>query len=68
MELNMQATDGGANPNYKPLNAPKLTPADIEAVIVNERYFTAAEGLANRVKSDTALLGGIIASQNIKVE
>jgi tripartite-type tricarboxylate transporter receptor subunit TctC len=29
---------------------------------------TAAEGLANRVKSDTALLGGIIASQNIKVE
>lgn len=48
MELNMQATDGGANPNYKPLNAPKLTPADIEAVIVNERYFTAAEGLAGR--------------------
>jgi tripartite-type tricarboxylate transporter receptor subunit TctC len=29
---------------------------------------TAAEGLANRVKSDTALLGGIIASQGIKVE
>jgi tripartite-type tricarboxylate transporter receptor subunit TctC len=29
---------------------------------------TAAEGLANRVKSDTALLGGIIATQNIKVE
>jgi tripartite-type tricarboxylate transporter receptor subunit TctC len=29
---------------------------------------TAAEGLANRVKSDTALLGSIIASQNIKVE
>ena len=29
---------------------------------------TTAEGLANRVKSDTALLGGIIASQGIKVE
>ncbi len=29
---------------------------------------TSAEGLANRVKSDTALLGGIIASQGIKVE
>jgi tripartite-type tricarboxylate transporter receptor subunit TctC len=29
---------------------------------------TTAEGLANRVKSDTAVLGGIIASQNIKVE
>ena len=29
---------------------------------------TAAEGLANRVKADTALLGGIISSQGIKVE
>ena len=29
---------------------------------------TAAEGLANRVKADTALLGGIIVSQGIKVE
>jgi len=29
---------------------------------------TTAEGLANRVKSDTALLGGIISSQGIKVE
>jgi tripartite-type tricarboxylate transporter receptor subunit TctC len=29
---------------------------------------TSAEGLANRVKSDTALLGAIIASQGIKVE
>jgi tripartite-type tricarboxylate transporter receptor subunit TctC len=29
---------------------------------------TSAEGLANRVKSDTALLGGIIANQKITVE
>jgi tripartite-type tricarboxylate transporter receptor subunit TctC len=29
---------------------------------------TSAEGLANRVKSDTALLGGIIASQKITLE
>lgn len=29
---------------------------------------TSAEGLANRVKADTALLSGIIASQGIKVE
>ena len=29
---------------------------------------TSAEGLANRVKADTALLGGIIAQQNIKTD
>ena len=29
---------------------------------------TSAEGLANRVKSDTALLGGVIQMRNIKVE
>jgi tripartite-type tricarboxylate transporter receptor subunit TctC len=29
---------------------------------------TSAEGLANRVKADTALLGGVIAMRNIKVE
>jgi hypothetical protein len=29
---------------------------------------SSSEGLANRVKSDTALLGGIIASQKIKLE
>jgi tripartite-type tricarboxylate transporter receptor subunit TctC len=29
---------------------------------------TSAEGLANRVKSDTALLGAIIANQNIKID
>jgi tripartite-type tricarboxylate transporter receptor subunit TctC len=29
---------------------------------------TSAEGLANRIKSDTALLGGIIQMRNIKVE
>lgn len=29
---------------------------------------TSAEGLANRVKADTALLGGVIASRGIKVE
>jgi tripartite-type tricarboxylate transporter receptor subunit TctC len=29
---------------------------------------TSAEGLANRIKSDTALLGGIIRMRNIKVE
>ncbi len=29
---------------------------------------TTAEGLANRIKSDTTMLGGIIASQGIKVE
>lgn len=29
---------------------------------------TSAEGLANRIKADTALLGGIIAQQNIKID
>jgi hypothetical protein len=29
---------------------------------------SSAEGLANRVKADTTLLGGIIASQGIKLE
>jgi len=29
---------------------------------------TSAEGLANRVKADTAVLGGIIASQGIKID
>ncbi|MRD48368.1 tripartite tricarboxylate transporter substrate binding protein [Caenimonas koreensis DSM 17982] len=29
---------------------------------------TSAEGLANRIKADTALLGGVIAQRNIKVE
>ena len=29
---------------------------------------TSAEGLANRIKSDTALLGGVIAMRNIKAE
>ena len=29
---------------------------------------TAAEGLANRVKADTAVLGGIIAQQHIKAD
>jgi hypothetical protein len=29
---------------------------------------TSAEGLANRVKADTAMLGGIIATQAIKID
>jgi tripartite-type tricarboxylate transporter receptor subunit TctC len=29
---------------------------------------TSSEGLANRIKADTALLGGVIAMRSIKVE
>jgi tripartite-type tricarboxylate transporter receptor subunit TctC len=29
---------------------------------------TSSEGLANRIKADTALLGGVIATRGIKVE
>jgi len=32
----------------KGLTAPRITPADIEANIVSEHYFTAAEGIAGR--------------------
>ncbi len=32
----------------KGLTAPRVTPADIEANIVSEHYFTAAEGIAGR--------------------
>lgn len=39
----------------KGLTAPRITPADIEACIVSERYFTAAEG----VQGAYAARGGI---------
>ena len=41
----------------KGLTAPRVTPADIEAAIVEERYFTAADGLdgaAMRVRRERA--------------
>lgn len=36
----------------KGLNAPRVTPADIEAGIVSEHYFTAAEGALGAYKSN----------------
>lgn len=41
----------------KNLNAPRLTPADIDAVIVSEHYFTAAQGEAKALE-DGAFVNG----------
>jgi hypothetical protein len=43
----------------KGLTAPRVTPADIEANIVSEHYFTAAQGDAKAVE-DAAFAGGAI--------
>lgn len=45
----------GSNPGYVepvPPAAPKLTPADIEAVVVHEQYFTAADGVFGAAQKD----------------
>lgn len=39
----------------KNLNAPRLTPADIDATIVDEYYFTAAQGVGNNCNGYDAL-------------
>ena len=39
----------------KGLNAPRLTPADIDAVIVDEYYFTAAQGFGNNCNGYDAM-------------
>lgn len=41
----------------KGLNAPRLTPADIDRVIVGEHYFTAAQGTAKAME-DAAFVNG----------
>lgn len=41
----------------KGLNAPRLTPADIDAVIVDEYYFTAANAQWGADPNTTALIG-----------
>lgn len=39
----------------KGLNAPRLTPADIDATIVDEYYFTAAQGVGNNCNGYDAM-------------
>lgn len=79
-DFNLEIWNGVAAPN----SLPKAAAARLSALFsdiartpeMRQKLFqqgwtvagTAAEGLANRVKSDTALLGGIIARQGIKVE
>ena len=41
----------------KGLTAPRVTPADIEANIVNEHYFTAADGFAGALSADPDFAG-----------
>lgn len=38
----------------KKLEAPRVTPADLEAEIVSEHYFTAADGVTGELASDGA--------------
>ena len=38
----------------KGLNAPRITPADLEAVIVSEHYFTAGDGVHGDALRDSA--------------
>lgn len=42
----------------KGLTAPRITPADIEANIASEHYFTAAEGLRGRFATSKGIYGG----------
>lgn len=42
----------------KGLTAPRLTPADIEAAIASEHYFTAADGVAGATDSSRCLPAG----------
>ena len=42
----------------KGLTAPRVTPADIEANIVSEHYFTAADGVAGYHPAIHSLIGG----------
>jgi tripartite-type tricarboxylate transporter receptor subunit TctC len=79
-DFNLEIWNGVAAPNSLPKAAAtklsKLFSEIARTPEMRQKLFqqgwtvagTAAEGLANRVKSDTALLGGIIASQGIKVE
>lgn len=39
----------------KGLNAPRLTPADIDATIIDEYYFTAAQGVGNNCNGYDAM-------------
>lgn len=41
----------------KGLNAPRITPADIEASIVGEHYFTAADGYAGALSASPDFAG-----------
>jgi len=41
----------------KGLTAPRITPADIEAAIVSEHYFTAADGVVGTAAEDGHTLG-----------
>lgn len=79
-DFNLEIWNGVAAPN----SLPKAAAAKLGTLLseiartpeMRQRLFqqgwtvagTAAEGLANRVKADTAVLGGIIASQGIKSE
>lgn len=46
----------------KGLSAPRLTPADIDATIVSEHYFTAAQGHRQAIEDATDDAGGCIPS------
>lgn len=62
-----RADDGAIEQEIKAkgLTAPRVTPADIEAAIASEHYFTAAQGDA-KAQEDAAFVGGSLNGEQVR--